>query len=263
MMGLYQSGALFGALIGLIGGGVAVSLGGWQWAFLMWIPIGIATAVLIARQPEPRRGDQDADFEADMAEAIALNEPLAGTVEAVTSLLPTPRRVGTLDYENCSHRDVGRELLRIPTLWFGVLALTVSQLLLVGLQFWGVPYFKRVHHMGAAAAGGIASLLGLGAVVGIVGGGFLADRYLKRGIINSRVYVVGFGSIAATLFIMPAFASRSLAVTAPLLVLGGVFRRCRWRPPRRSSPTSSSPSSGVGRQAFVPLSAPSPTSARS
>jgi MFS family permease len=118
---------------------------------------------------------------------------------------------------------VVRELLRIPTLWFGVLALTVSQLLLVGLQFWGVPYFKRVHHMGAAAAGGVASLLGLGAVVGIVGGGFLADRYLRRGVINARVYVVGFGSIAASLFIMPAFASRSLAVTAPLLVVGGIF----------------------------------------
>ena len=223
VMGLYQSGALAGALIGLVGGGVAVSLGGWQWAFLMWVPIGIAVAVFIARQPEPRRGDQDADFETDMAEAIALDEPAAGTVEAVTSLLPPPRRIGTLDYEHCSHRDVGRELLRIPTLWFGVLALTVSQLLLVGLQFWGVPYFKRVHHMGAAAAGGVASLLGLGAVVGIVGGGFLADRYLRRGVINARVYVVGIGSIVATLLIMPAFASRSLAVTAPLLVLGGIF----------------------------------------
>lgn len=223
MMGLYQSGALVGALIGLVGGGIAVSAGGWQWAFLMWVPIGLAVAFFLTRQPEPRRGDQDADFGADLAEAVASNEPLAGTVEAVASMLPAPRRTGTLDYERCTHRQVGRELLRIPTLWFGVLALTVSQLLLVGLQFWGVPYFKRVHHLGAAAAGGVASLLGLGAVVGIVGGGFLADRYLRRGVINSRVYVVGFGSIAASLFIMPAFASRSLAVTAPLLLLGGIF----------------------------------------
>jgi MFS family permease len=223
MMGLYQSGALAGALIGLIGGGIAVSAGGWQWAFLMWVPIGLVVAVFIHRQPEPRRGDQDADFETDLAEAVADSEPLAGGVAAVASLLPAPRRIGTLDYSTCSHGDVARELLRIPSMWFGVLALTVSQLLLVALQFWGVPYFKRVHHLGAAAAGGVASLLGLGAVVGIVGGGFLADRYLRRGVINARVYVVGFGSIVATVLIMPAFASTSLAVTAPLLLLGGIF----------------------------------------
>src|SRR5205085_4535131 len=67
MMGLYQSGALAGALIGLIGGGIAVSAAGWRWAFFMWIPIGLAVAVFMARQPEPRRGDHDAAFEADLA----------------------------------------------------------------------------------------------------------------------------------------------------------------------------------------------------
>jgi MFS family permease len=225
MFGLYQSGALVGALIGLVGGGVAVSLGGWQWAFLMWVPIGAAVAVFIARQPEPRRGDQDADFGADLADAVpaALGEPEAGSLEAVAALLPPPTRVGTLDYAHCSTREVGRELMRIKTMWFGVLALTISQLLLSGLQFWGVPYFKRVHHLNAAAAGGMAGLLGLGSVVGIVGGGFLADRFLKRGVINARVYVVAFGSMAATVVLLPAFASTSLLVTAPLLCIGGMF----------------------------------------
>jgi len=218
-MGLYQSGALAGALIGLVGGGVAVSLGGWRWAFFMWIPAGLAVAVFMLRQPEPRRGDQDADLEADLA-GFATGGLAAS---AAPTLLPPPRRTGTIDYVTCSHRDVMREFLRIPTMWFGVLAITVAQILLTGLQFWAVPYFKRVHHLGAAAAGGVAGLLGLGSVLGILGGGFIADRYFRRGHLNARVYVVAFASIAATAVMMPAFASTSLTVAAPLMFVGGAL----------------------------------------
>src|SRR3954466_2511485 len=212
MMGLYQSGALVGAIIGLVVGGVAVGNWGWRWAFFMWIPFGLLATVFMARQPEPQRGDQEADFETDMALATPGGTDVADLV-TLTGLLPEPRRVGTLDYDNCTAREVGRELLRIPSMWFGVACLTVSQLLLNGLQFWGVPYFKRVHHMSAAGAGAVTALLGAGAVVGILGGGFLADRYLAKGYINARVYVVAFGSIAATLVLMPAFWSTNLAIT--------------------------------------------------
>jgi MFS family permease len=218
-MGLYQSGALVGALIGLVGGGVAVQLAGWRAAFWMWIPIGLVVAFVVFRQPEPQRGDQDANFEADLALAAAP----AGELVQVSRILPEPLRIGTLDYRTCSQRDAARELLHIRSMWFGVLSLTISNLLLNGLQFWGVPYFKRVHHLDAAAAGGVTGLLGLGAVFGILGGGFLADRLLRRGVLCARVYVVAFGSIAATMVLLPAFASTSLLVTAPLLFLGGAL----------------------------------------
>jgi MFS family permease len=187
MNGLYQSGALVGALVGLVGGGVAVGIGGWHWAFLMWLPIGVAVALFVGRHRAPSR------------------------------------RVGSLDYEACTHRDVARELARIPSFWFGAMAITISQLLLNGLQFWGVPYFKRVHHLAPAAAGGLAALLGLGAAVGIVAGGFVSDRYMRRGVLCARVYVVAFASIAATVLLIPAFASTSLWVTSPLLLVGAMF----------------------------------------
>ena len=222
MMGLYQSGALAGALIGLIGGGIAVSAAGWRAAFFMWIPIGLAVTIFMARQPEPRRGDHDAEFEADLAMATPGGSDVVD-LSTMTGLLPEPRRTGTLDYATCTSKEVLRELRRIPSMWFGVVSLTVSQLLLNGLQFWGVPYYKRVHHLSAATAGAVTGLLGFGAIFGILGGGFLADRYLRKGMINSRVYVVAFGSIAATVVLMPAFASTTLAASAPLMLLGGAL----------------------------------------
>jgi MFS family permease len=218
VMGLYQSGALVGAIVGLVVGGVAVGLGGWRWAFAMWIPFGIAGALFLARQPEPVRGDQDAAFHDELGAPV-------DTVDLATMplVLPPPRREGTLDYQRCTSRDVGRELLRIPSMWFGVLALTVSQLLLNALQFWGVEYYKRVHHLGAAAAGAVTALFGLGAVVGLLAGGVLADRLLARGIVNARVHVVAYASIAATLVLAPAFASTALVVTVPLMLVGGIL----------------------------------------
>jgi MFS family permease len=213
--GLYQSGALAGAMIGFVGGGLAVSWGGWHWAFLMWIPLGIAVTMLVAIQPEPRRGDQDADFETDVSNPL--------DVSNVRVRLPQPRRVGDLTYETARARDVYAELAKTPSFWFGTMAITISQLLLNALAFWGVPYFKRVHHMGAVAAGGVAALLGAGSAIGIIGGGFLADHYLARGVLNARVYVIAWGSIAATAVLLPAFWSTSLAVTAPLLFVGGLL----------------------------------------
>src|SRR3954465_7262119 len=221
-MGLYQSGALIGALVGLVAGGVAVQIGGYQWAFWMWIPFGILTIVLLLRQPEPARGEHDAEFEEDMALVTPGGSDVADLAE-LKGLLPEPARVGTLDYEKATSREVGRELLRIPSMWFGVMSITISQLLLTALQFWAVPYYKRIYHMGAAEAGGVTSLLGIGAVFGILGGGFLSDRYLRKGHINARVYVVAISSIAATAVLLPAFLSTTLLVAVPFFFLGGVF----------------------------------------
>src|SRR5438270_8954050 len=77
--------------------------------------------------------------------------------------------------------------------------------------------------MSGVEAGGVTALLGIGAVFGILGGGFLSDRYLRRGIVNARVYVVAASSIVATIVLIPAFVSTTLSVTIPLFFLGGVF----------------------------------------
>src|SRR5207248_11360658 len=101
MMGLYQSGALGGAIIGLIGGGIAVSVGDWRWAFWMWVPFGIAASFFMARQPEPARGDHDAEFEADMALTMAGGSDVADLAN-VQGLLPDPVRTGTLEHASAT-----------------------------------------------------------------------------------------------------------------------------------------------------------------
>jgi predicted MFS family arabinose efflux permease len=200
---------------------VFVDSWGWRAAFWMWIPLGIATVVLLLRTPEPARGEQDADLAAELA---------AGPMSSVDAAelaglfrLPAPSRVGTFDYANHDWRSAFREISRIRSMWFGAVGITISQLLLAGLGFWGVPYLKEVHGLSASAAGGYFVTFGLGAAVGVLSGGYVADRLLVRGFVNARIYVVVVSSLIATALLVPAFASRNLSVTAPLFVLGGVF----------------------------------------
>jgi MFS family permease len=220
MMGLYQSGALVGALVGLVAGGFAVDAGGWRWAFWMWVPVGTVVTLIVLRQPEPLRGDQDADAaELDLVTAAPPGVDALDVVGSAT--LPPPVRVGTLDYETCTARDVYRELLGIRSMWFGVMALTISSVLLAGLQAWGVEFFKRAHDLEAAEAGVFAGLFGLGAASGVIAGGFVSDALLRRGIVNARVYVVAAGSVAASVLLVPALLSANLATTLVLFLLGG------------------------------------------
>ncbi|MGI8663672.1 MAG: MFS transporter [Acidimicrobiales bacterium] len=222
-IGLYNSGALVGSALGLGLAGVLVDRFGWRAAFWMWIPLGVFTVALLVRAPEPERGDQDADFEHDIGLGELASETLDATRLAGMLQLPPPTRTSDIDYETCGWKAAYREILRIRSMWFGVLAITIAQAPLVGLGFWGVPYFKEVYGLSAGAAGGYVIVFGLGAGVGVVSGGFVADRLLRRGIVNARIYVVVFSSLIATALFEPAFASTSLPVTVPLFLVGGVF----------------------------------------
>ncbi len=230
-MGVYQAGAIVGAIVGLLGGGIAVQLGGWRWAFWMWAPIGLLVAIFYLFVHEPPRGHQDAEFEALLGgrgsrgePAVSLSAPEAASLASGGVLaLPQPRRGPPPPESDVSFREALRFLMRIPSMWFGTVSLTVSQLLLYGLSFWGVEYFERVHHLGPAAAGALVSVLGAGSAIGILAGGFLSDRLLRHGHVNARVYVVAYGSIAATLVLAPAFASTNLWISAPLIFVGGIL----------------------------------------
>ena len=231
-MGWYSAGGIVGALIGFLGGGLAVSHGGWRWAFFLWIPLGLVTGAFLAAQPEPRRGEQDADFEADRAAAQAAGanalDSATGSVVAaegppptLAGLLPPPRRVGTVDYRTAGVREVVRELMRIPSMWWALVSLTVAQLLANALSFWAIPFFKRVDHLPAVKAGAFAGILLPTAIIGVLAGGSVSDRLFRRGVVNARVYVVVVASLVSAVSLPLGFATHNLLISGLFLTVGG------------------------------------------
>jgi hypothetical protein len=92
-----------------------------------------------------------------------------------------------------------------------------------GLGIWGLAYFKRTFGLSGTEAAGLAPVIGAGAFAGVLGGGFLADWLLRRGMLRARVYVTAVGFAGAGLVYLIAFTTTSLVVAAPLLALGATL----------------------------------------
>ena len=227
MLGYYQLGAAAGGLLGIGLAGVLIDLYSWRAAFWMWVPVGLVVAALVVRLPVPVRGGQDVGLreleEADTPRPAA-DPGLPDVLQDVDVdlELPAPPRVGTLDYETADARSVVRELLRIRSMWFAVIGITISQFFLAALGYWGIEFFKRAHGLSASAAGLYAALLGVGSFVGLAGGGVVADRLLARGHVNARVWVAAGGSMAATVVLVPALLVPGLIASGLLFFLAGV-----------------------------------------
>jgi MFS family permease len=217
-MSRYQLGGAAGGLFGL-GVGALVDLGGWRVAFWAWAPVGLLIAALLFSMKDPTRGEQDVAMGAAMLD-LAETTPVKA---AVLAALPAPTRVGTCDYRALDNRAMLRELLHIRSMWFGVISITISQLLLNATGFWAPEYFKRFHHLSNSGAAGLIGLLGMGSLAGILVGGIIADRRLAKGHINSRIEMIVIGTFGATLMTAPAYVIHDLRISTPLFVLGGFF----------------------------------------
>lgn len=201
MMGRYQLGGALGGLLGIGLSGVLVDNFGWRSAFWMWIPFGAVSVALLMRLPDPVRGAQDRAFH---FEETFFDEEL-----------PVDHT-----YDNASWMDVMRELVKIKSMWFGLMSLTISGFLLNALGVWGVEFFKRQFDLSATKASAYLPAIGAGAALGLVLGGEISDWLLKRGVLNARVYVSAVLSILAAVFFFPAFYVHSLNVVAALMFVG-------------------------------------------
>lgn len=201
MMGRYQLGGALGGLLGIGLSGVLVDHFGWRSAFWMWIPFGLVSIALLMRLPEPVRGAQDRAFHFE--ESFFDEEaPVDHT------------------YDDSSWMDVMRELVKIKSMWFGLMSLTISGFLLNALGVWGVEFFKRQFDLSATKASAYLPAIGAGAALGLVLGGEISDKLLARGVLNARVYVSSVLSILAAVFFFPAFYVHSLTLVAMLMFFG-------------------------------------------
>ena len=216
MMGRYQLGSAVGGMFGVGLSGVLVDLYGWRAAFWMWIPLGVLVVVLLLRLPEPERGSQDRAFHREEIDRVEA-DGLPGLLPDYH--LPEPRR-SDLDYASATWGQVLRELRQIRSMWFGLFSLTISSFLLGALGVWGIEFFKQAFDLSATRAGLFVPVIGGGAAVGLIGGGELADRLLRRGMGNARVYVTAVSSVLASVLLLPAFLTSSLTLAAVLLFFG-------------------------------------------
>jgi MFS family permease len=189
-VGLHQMGIYLGVIVGGFGGYAAESgSGGWRWAFAACGVVGVLYAIpLFVLLGRPPRGATSADSRASLGTAL-------------------------------------RELARNASFALLVLYFTLPALAGWVVRDWMPAILKAEFGIGQGVAGVSATLYWqVAAIVGAVGGGWLADRWMRR-TPRGRIYVsaLGMALIVPAMFgVGYAPATGALWVAVAFLALFGV-----------------------------------------
>jgi predicted MFS family arabinose efflux permease len=241
--GVILTGELLGAGIGVVGSGDLATALSWRYGF-GWLAVpGLLLAWGIWRLlVEPARGGHSRlepgarDFvsseeaegaagagekgrEAPAAELVDEEQELAQQTVTERHEEPHAELVLQADPVDMPVWDAVRYVLRVRTNRILITASALGYVFFAGVQTFAVLLMRSRYGLGQSAASALLILVGLGALVGAVLGGRVADRLLRRGRVNARVIVGAVGYMAAAAIFVPGLASPVLVVSLPLFAL--------------------------------------------
>ena len=197
VLGIYQVGSVLGFL-GLPIGGLIATHWGWRAAFDLYALTGFVVALLVWRLREPQRGA------ADGLPAVAAPT----TPRSPFAVMPAGQAF--------------RYVLRTRSVTISLLTNALAVFFTSGLGIWATTFLVRYHHLSLTKATAATSLLAVGAITGMLWGGRLGDRLVRRGRTAGRVEVAAVAQVAGVVLLVPAFAVHGTAVMLVLFGLGAV-----------------------------------------
>lgn len=239
--GYVLTGELAGAGIGLLIGGDLGSLT-WRLSFA-WLAIpGVLLAAAIWRWlPEPARGGQSrlaegaeviptADDvaagrvpEGTLADEVGPDRPDEDTVEAEVSDQHVPPHRDLVLRRDPTRRSLWwavRYVLSVPTNRLLIVASALGYFYFEGLQTFAVEFLRGRFGLSQGVASTLLVVIGIGAILGALAAGRLADRLIRGGIIPGRIWVSGISLLVAVALLIPGIVTPSIAVAIPLAFLG-------------------------------------------
>ncbi len=243
MYGLIVGGDLLGSGIGYVVSGDISSLTTWRVAFWWLVLPSLALAWVVWRLPEPARGgfsqlavgaervpdQRDNGPGPPRSEAEPGGEPpgpaserpgLAGRALSKAGAEPHPDLILRSDPARRPVWWAVRYVLRVRTNVVIILASALGYFFFAGLRSFAVIFATGHYGISKPTATSLMIVLGVGAVAGVLAGGRVADRLLRRGHIRARVLVPTVCLLALAPVLAPALAATSVAVALPLLILG-------------------------------------------
>jgi len=231
--GYILAGELFGAGFGFaVTGDIAAA--SWRAAFVILAIPALILSVFVARLPEPRRGGKGVLLHEgeDPPEQVdeGPHETDAQRLAREHGIKPDPDLVVRGDVRRMNIVAATRYVLSIRTNVVLIAASALGYYFLAGVQTFGVEFTKEQYGVGQALANLLLIVIGVGAVGGVLTGGALGDRLLRRGRLNGRLLVaIGAAALTPVLF-APALFTRS-AGAAVLYLIGAVFVLSAQNPP--------------------------------
>ena len=248
--GFILGGEIAGTAVGfIVSGSVAVIT--WRAAFvLLAIPGFFLARELFRTVPDPLRGGQShlqpgvEDLEevaraahearrraradgplADSAapEPIPELDSLAQAAAADLGVEPNPDLILHEDPRSLSLADSVRYILRIPTNVLMILSSSLGYFFFSGLQTFALLFVKGHYHVGQATAELVLGVLVGGAMVGTLVSGKLTDELVRRGSLNTRVWIPAICYMGASVLLIPAFVATKLTPALWFAAIGAAL----------------------------------------
>jgi len=225
-------GEIAGNAVGFIVCGSVASAFGWRAAFvLLAIPGFFLARELYRTVPEPLRGGQshlEPGVE-DLVEAAArararpqgdwlgddeldgpARDDLAREAAQRLGAEPDPELVLHQDPRTLGLADSVRYVLSIPTNVLMIVSSSLGYFFFSGLTTFALLFVRGHYHISQAESELVLALLVGGALVGTLISGWLDDELLRRGALNSRVWIPAICYLGAALLLIPGFLSNHL-----------------------------------------------------
>jgi MFS family permease len=245
--GYVLAGELVGAGFGFVVSGQLATLS-WRAPFFFLVVPTLLVFWLIHRLPEPARGGPSRlpggageirsadDIESGRVEPFpAVNaddadEPtgsqesdLARKAARRAHVPPRPEAVLERDPAQLSLWEAVRYVLRVRTNVVLIVASALGYFFFSGVRGFAIEFSEKHYGIGQSAASSLTLLLGIGALLGVLSGGRLADRLLARGRAAARVEVPGVSVLLAGLIFVPALLVTNAWLASGLLTIAALF----------------------------------------
>jgi predicted MFS family arabinose efflux permease len=216
----------------LLGAGLGFAVSG-QLALLSWrapfAALVVPTAFvwwLMHRLREPARDGSDRIPHADRSSETGQTELTVSDVVARLDVQPHPdakdSRAEQGDDSQLSLLQATVRVLSVRTNLVLVVSSALGYFFFSGLRGFAVEFEKRQYGIGQSLASLLVLLLGIGALIGVLWGGRVADALMRRGRVSARVEVPGVVVLLAAVLFVPAFLTGQVFVAALFLGLAAM-----------------------------------------
>lgn len=220
--GYVLAGELLGAGFGFAVTGDIATIS-WRAAFVVLAVPALVLAWFVVRLPEPRRGGT-APLESIHPRPEAMTDDGqprdAQQLAREHGIEPDPSLV--LRHETVGFATAVSHVLRVRTNLVLIAASACGYYFLAGIQTFGSEFAKEQYRINQAFANVLLLLVGIGAVVGVLAGGFLGDWLVHKRYLKGRILVSVVAATGATVLFVPALFARTAWGALPYLALAAM-----------------------------------------
>jgi MFS family permease len=225
------TGELLGAGIGFAVTGDIAALS-WRAAFVILALPTFLLARYIFRLPEPARGganplpriEHGVESSPATDPTLPMPRPDVDTGETDAQRVARQRGVPADDRQvlredarAMSFLDATRYVLSIRTNVILIVASACGYFYLAGVSTFGVEYVRQQYGVEQVVANLLMLVIGFGAIVGVLLGGWVSDSLLHRHYLNARIMVSAIAALVTAALFVPAILTRSVMSALPYL----------------------------------------------